>query len=78
MIELARGLGLPAKFPGSGGSICGLVLDPEVLAVAQAQFAERGYMFKQVHPVEKAKGSHGEFLASLQQIKAVRRGRRKG
>jgi len=78
MIELARSLGLPAKFPGSGGSICGLLMDPEIVPVAQARFAERGYVFKQVQPAEEVADSHEEFLASLQQLRATRRGRRKG
>ncbi len=52
MVELARSLGLPAKFPGSGGAIVGQCLDDDLLIRAEKAFTEEGFMFRVITPSE--------------------------
>lgn len=49
MIEIARNLGLPAKFCGSGGAIVGMYSDSEQLQQAEKAYRQRGYSF--VRPI---------------------------
>ncbi len=53
MIELARGLGLPAKFPGSGGAVVGLYQDHAHIEKVRQAFEEHGYGFALVRPTQK-------------------------
>jgi len=49
MIRIARNLGAPAKFSGSGGAIVGLWRDADQLARLGAAYRERGYSFTTVN-----------------------------
>ena len=50
MIGIARALGVPSKFPGSGGAVIGLFsTDEEGRALHQA-YTERGYRFVEAKP----------------------------
>ncbi|MCD6352507.1 MAG: hypothetical protein J7M26_10335 [Armatimonadetes bacterium] len=72
MIGIARAMGLPAKFPGSGGAICGLLPDPEIVPEARKRFQSRGYVFHQVTPVTRVRPSAESLKASLQRVRAMR------
>jgi len=50
MVQIARGLGVPAKFTGSGGAITGIVRDESVFPKLQRAFEEAGYNFLRVTP----------------------------
>jgi len=45
MIQIARSLGLPAKFPGSGGAVIGVCEGQDQVRAVEAAFRERGYAF---------------------------------
>lgn len=60
MIGIARALGVPSKFPGSGGAVIGLFsTDEEGRALHQA-YTERGYRFVEAKPAPADEGSHRE------------------
>ncbi|GIX05610.1 MAG: hypothetical protein KatS3mg115_0013 [Candidatus Poribacteria bacterium] len=46
MIEIARRLGFPSKFSGSGDAIVGMYRCPEDLGILQAAYESRGYHFR--------------------------------
>jgi len=48
MIQLARDLGAPAKFSGSGGAVVGIWRDAAQLARLRAEYEGRGYSFTEV------------------------------
>ena len=52
MIEIARSLGAPAKFPGSGGAAVGIYEDTEQCNKLKQAYLEQGYRFTKV-AVEK-------------------------
>lgn len=56
MIELARSLGLSAKFPGSGGAIIGICDAKDKFDRAETAFRERGFQFLQVSPADNTGG----------------------
>lgn len=60
MIELARSLGLPAKFSGSGGAIVGFYEDDRQFQRARNAFLARGFNFRRIQPVQEASGGHEE------------------
>ncbi len=59
MIALARDLGLPAKFPGSGGAIIGICTDDK-LSEVQTAFQEHGYTCGRAHPVQEIASSKSQ------------------
>ncbi len=59
MIELARSLGMPAKFSGSGGAIITICEDDETFASAQDAFLERGYVFMHIEPSDRGCWGNG-------------------
>ncbi|MFQ6133970.1 MAG: mevalonate kinase [Armatimonadota bacterium] len=44
MIEIARKLGLPCKFTGSGGAVVGICRDPGLFDSLRAAYADQGYI----------------------------------
>jgi len=72
MIELARSLGLPAKFPGSGGAIVGLYLDEEQFARAQQAFTDEGFAFCRIHPTETLCASEDELQETFDRLQELR------
>jgi glucuronokinase len=50
MIDLARSLGLPAAFPGSGGAIVGICETAAKFRRAREAFSSRGFQFFEVIP----------------------------
>jgi glucuronokinase len=71
MIELARSLGLPAKFPGSGGAIVGICDSSEKFRKARAAFRERGFEFLEVLPANGAAAAKGLFPMTIDAAAAV-------
>ncbi len=59
MIELARSLGMPAKFCGSGGAIITVCEDHVLFAEAQEAFLERGFIFMSVEPTNRGCWGNG-------------------
>jgi len=51
MIGIARGLGLPSKFSGSGGAVIGLFHTDEEESALHRAYTERGYRFAEARPV---------------------------
>ena len=45
MVEIARGLGAPAKFPGSGGAVVGMYEDEEQYNKLEQAYLSQGYKF---------------------------------
>jgi len=72
MIELARSLGLPAKFPGSGGAIVGLCLDEDQFAKAERAFTQEGFVFCRVHPVQEIASGQHELEQTLGRLHRLR------
>jgi glucuronokinase len=52
MIRIARSLGAPAKFPGSGGAVIGLYWSEQHFEELREAFAAEGYQFCRVQPYE--------------------------
>lgn len=50
MIEIARGLGAPVKFPGSGGAVIGMYEDEEQYRRLEAAYVSRGFKFAEANP----------------------------
>ena len=50
MIEIARSLGAPAKFPGSGGAVIGVYEDEQQLRELKAEYVRQGFMFAEAKP----------------------------
>ena len=73
MIHLARGLGLPAAFPGSGGAIVGICAEDDALMRAQAVFAERGLELLRVHPAEAISTDGHDFYDYFDRQEHLRR-----
>jgi len=48
MIEIARNLGAPAKFPGSGGAVIGIYEDREQFSRLEEAYTDRGYRFMEL------------------------------
>ena len=71
MIALARSMGLPAKFPGSGGAIFGICDSVKKFRQAQAAFRERGFEFVEVQPANGAAAAKGLFPATIDALPAV-------
>ena len=44
MMELARSFGSAAKFPGSGGAVVGLCLDPAKMVIKISQIYNKHFM----------------------------------
>lgn len=59
MIELARSLGLPAKFPGSGGAIVGICDSAQRFQAAREAFRSRGFEFLEIVPANGAAAAQG-------------------
>jgi len=78
MIELARSLGLPAKFPGSGGAIIGICEDEDLLARAERAFTERGFVFCRIHPCEKLAADEDELERTFSRLQRLRMAIRAG
>jgi len=72
MIELARSLGLPAKFPGSGGAIVGMYLDEEQFSRAQQAFTDEGFVFRLIHPTETLPTSEDELQETFDRLQELR------
>ena len=53
MVALARRLGMPATFPGSGGAIVGICEDEDQFATARERFEQRGYQFVRLQPATR-------------------------
>jgi len=49
MIEIARELGVPAKFPGSGGAIIGVYEDEEQCNRLRETYVDRGFQFAELN-----------------------------
>ncbi|XP_062506583.1 uncharacterized protein LOC134183132 [Corticium candelabrum] len=52
MIEVARKHGSAAKFPGSGGAVIGLCLDPQCQASMKEELLERGFVVCDIVPFD--------------------------
>lgn len=52
MVKIARSLGVPVKFPGSGGAVVGMYTDEEQLNRLKQAYLSQGYRFTEVN-VEK-------------------------
>jgi glucuronokinase len=78
MIELARSLGLPAKFPGSGGAIVGLYLDEEQFLRAEKAFTDEGFMFRRIHPSDSLLSTEDEVQMHLERLQQLRHAVRAG
>lgn len=50
MINIARNLGAPAKFPGSGGAIIGMYEDEEHLERLRQEYTKNGFLFAKIIP----------------------------
>jgi len=50
MVRIARRLGLPSKFAGSGGAVVGVCEDESQFTKAKQTFEEHGYHFAHLHP----------------------------
>ena len=50
MIEIARKLGAPVKFPGSGGSVFGMYESDDQYRKLQTEYLNRGYKFTKANP----------------------------
>eukprot|EP00095_Tigriopus_kingsejongensis_P007749 snap_masked-scaffold815_size93432-processed-gene-0.11 protein:Tk07749 transcript:snap_masked-scaffold815_size93432-processed-gene-0.11-mRNA-1 annotation:"glucuronokinase 1-like" len=50
MIDIGSKFGAACKFPGSGGAIVGLLLDPSQLDLLKSAFEEEGFVFVKVIP----------------------------
>jgi glucuronokinase len=50
MIEIARNLGAPAKFPGSGGAVIGMYEDDEQFNKLREDYISHGFRFTRVLP----------------------------
>ncbi len=59
MIELARSLGMPAKFCGSGGAIITVCEDDVLFAKAQEAFLERGFILMRAEPTKRGCWGNG-------------------
>ncbi len=64
MIEIARSLGAPAKFPGSAGAVVGMYEDEEQYRRLMKAYLNEGHKFAKVEPqkadVEKARSEQKE------------------
>lgn len=64
MIEIARSLGAPAKFPGSGGAVIGMYEDEEQYRRLMKAYLNAGYKFAKVEPhkvdIERARSEQKE------------------
>jgi len=68
MVELARSLGLSAKFSGSGGAIIGICDSAEKFHRAEAAFREREFSFVELLPangVAAARGLHPPVIDAM-------------
>jgi glucuronokinase len=50
MVEIARGLGAPVKFPGSGGAVIGMYEGEEQYRRLEAAYLSQGFKFARVNP----------------------------
>jgi glucuronokinase len=50
MVEIARGLGAPAKFPGSGGAVIGMYEDEEQYRKLKTAYLNQGFKFAEANP----------------------------
>lgn len=64
MIGIARSLGLPSKFSGSGGAVIGLFNTDEEASALHHAYTERGYRFAEARPAPADAGSrrHPELV----------------
>ena len=73
MIGLARSLGLPATFPGSGGAIIGICCGDDDLAKAKLAFSEHGFEFLMVHPAQTIATDGHDFYDYFDRQEHLRR-----
>ena len=71
MIELARSVGLPAKFSGSGGAIVGICDTVEKFRAARRVFSERGFSFLELIPANGVGAAQGLFRPAIECTPAV-------
>lgn len=72
MIDLARDLGLPAKFPGSGGAIVGICPDEDLCARAEWLFAREGFVFRRVRPSESLPAGREQADGMVDRLERLR------
>lgn len=53
IVEIARSLGAPAKFPGSGGAVIGIYEDEKQYHKLESAYLDQGFRFEKVHVEEK-------------------------
>jgi glucuronokinase len=73
MVRLARSLGLPATFPGSGGAIVGICGGDDDLAAARTAFAEHGCELLRIHPAETISTGGQDFYDYFDRQEHLRR-----
>ena len=53
MIQIARDLGAPSKFPGSGGAVIGIYEDEKHLQQLKEAYTNKGFQFVKIKPQDK-------------------------
>jgi hypothetical protein len=54
MIEIARSLGAPVKFPGSGGAVIGIYEGQEQYSRLKTAYLNQGFKFAEALPQQNA------------------------